>query len=285
MSEITFSIGGRQLLVAGGDDLERLMAIPGMAPFRVPSDGKADMTVLLEQPLPEPQTTTLHTFEIADGNIDCSLGKDADGVYYYTFSTGSRLCFDPRQPERTLLSPSDNYNVLRFALWTAYTMMGLWQGVQLVHTSTVVWHGQAVLCLGESGTGKSTHTRLWRENIEGSFLLNDDSPVVSVRDGKVEVYGSPWSGKTPCFRTDHYPVAAFLRLRQAKENRIKRLSTIEAFCALQPSCPPATSHDTLLLDRQSDFVGDMISRVPAYILECLPNGDAARLSNTTIFGK
>jgi hypothetical protein len=285
MSDYALSIGGRLIRVAGNDDLALLTRIPGIAPFAVPRQGQPDMTVLLEQPLTIPAVTPLHSFDIADGEVNCTLGRDAEGVYYYSFSSGSCLGFDPRQPQRTLLSPCSDPNVLRFALWTAYAMMGLWQGVQPIHTSTVVWHGQAVLCLGESGTGKSTHTRLWRENIEDAFLLNDDSPIVSVRGDEVEVYGSPWSGKTPCFRTDHYPVAALLRIRQAPHNNIVPLTTLKAFCALQPSCPPATSHDPLLLDRQTDFVGQVISRVRTYILECLPDGDAARLSYRTVFNQ
>ena len=49
--------------------------------------------------------------------------------------------------------------------------------------------GKRFFFLGESGTGKSTHTRLWRENIAGSKLLNDDSPIVRYEEGGVWVYG------------------------------------------------------------------------------------------------
>ena len=51
-------------------------------------------------------------------------------------------------------------------------------GVVAIHSSVLTYREAAILCLGESGTGKSTHTRLWRENIEGAGLLNDDSPFV-----------------------------------------------------------------------------------------------------------
>ena len=59
---------------------------------------------------------------------------------------------------------------------------------QELHSVMVVKDGKAVLCLGESGTGKSTHTRLWRENIEGAHLLNDDSPILRVVDGTPYAY-------------------------------------------------------------------------------------------------
>ena len=52
-----------------------------------------------------------------------------------------------------------------------------------IHSSCIVYRDKAVLFLGESGTGKSTHTRLWRENIPEAVLLNDDSPMIRVEDG------------------------------------------------------------------------------------------------------
>ena len=90
----------------------------------------------------------------------------------------------------------------RFALWVGYGLMTLPYGTIAVHSSCIVYRDRAVLFLGESGTGKSTHTRLWREHVEGAFLLNDDSPVLRVEDDVVRVYGSPWSGKTPCYRQE-----------------------------------------------------------------------------------
>ena len=140
-----------------------------------------------------------------------------------------------------------------------------------------------MLCLAESGTGKSTHTRLWLENIPGTYLLNDDSPIVAVEEGVVVVYGSPWSGKTPCYRQECVPVAALLRLEQKPENNIRQLGTVEAFTALQPSCPPCLMKDDPLQDALVDFVGRVIERVPAYRLGCRPDAEAARLSHDTIF--
>ena len=140
-----------------------------------------------------------------------------------------------------------------------------------------------VLFLGESGTGKSTHTRLWREHIPGAQLLNDDSPIVRVVEGVPTVFGSPWSGKTPCYRNESYPIAAFVRLAQAPHNRIARLPVVRAIGALLPSCPPAFAYDAQLQDNICDTLSQLIARVPVYQLECLPDADAARLSfETTI---
>mgnify|MGYP000010643703 FL=1 len=73
--------------------------------------------------------------------------------------------------------------LLRFALWMGYGLMTVRKDTVALHGSCIVYKGKAVLFLGESGTGKSTHTRLWRENIAGSKLLNDDSPIVRYEEG------------------------------------------------------------------------------------------------------
>ncbi len=81
--------------------------------------------------------------------------------------------------------------------------------------------------LGPSGTGKSTHASLWLENVEGTELVNDDNPVVRILDdGSIKVYGSPWSGKTPCYLNVNYPLGGIVNLIQASHNKISRLGGI-----------------------------------------------------------
>lgn len=181
--------------------------------------------------------------------------------------------------ERTVwLSGELNPQMLRFALWTGY---GLWCADRCriaVHGSCIVQEGKAYLFLGESGTGKSTHTRLWREYVPGAELLNDDSPIISVENGNVWVYGSPWSGKTPCYRQERYQLCGCVRLLQAPYNRMTRLTGVKAYAALHPSCPPAFAYDAELYDGLSRTLGSVLSHVPVYRLECLPDMDAALLS-------
>ena len=189
-----------------------------------------------------------------------------------------------------------------------------------IHSSVISLNGGAVLFLGESGTGKSTHTRLWREHIPGAELLNDDSPIVRIVQtadadpicGAVQnpanapaaaaetpdasaattgapkpqamVFGAPWSGKTPCYRNVCQPIRAIVRLSQAPHNRIRRLRAIEAIGALLPSCPPSFAHDETLEDAVCATVSAVVAQVPVYHLECLPDAAAAELACRTIFG-
>ena len=283
-TEIQLSIGGLGLKVSGDSSMPAVKAIPGLHTFRAGRDERTDVHVVLDQPLASPDCRWLHRFEIVDGATECRFGIDTEKVYHYTFGTEGHLRFDPRQPDTVYTNALPNPDLARFALWTAYAMTGLRHQAVPIHSSVVVCHGRAVLCLGESGTGKSTHTGLWVKHIEGSYLLNDDCPILRVEGDEVVVYGSPWSGKAPCFRQERVPVAALLRLEQRPENTIRRLRTVESITALLPSCPPALAHDENCLDHMLMFIGGVIGRVPVFRLGCLPDADAARLAYNTIMG-
>ena len=138
--------------------------------------------------------------------------------------------------------------------------------------------------LGSSGTGKSTHSRLWMENIPKTDLLNDDNPAVrTVPDGRCIVYGTPWSGKTPCYRNMQFPIGAIVHLQQAPHNAISRLKSINAFSAFFPSCSMIKWNER---NRSQVIrsVEEVVQRVPIYSLECLPDAEAAHLCNQTVEG-
>lgn len=267
--------------LCGGDTVEQAMRIPGMSVFAI-DPCPCEMEVKFVPRVTIPDCRWLHEFDIIDGRQRCRFGADAEGTYYYTFDRHGMLRF--REGEGVEICMNGNVEALRFALWVAYTMMGEKLGAVPVHSSVVVCAGRAIMCLGESGTGKSTHTRLWLENIADTHLLNDDSPIVSIIDGKVRVYGSPWSGKTDCYLQESHPVAGLLRIEQRKENTIRRLGVVESFAALQPSCPPSLAKDEHCMDLLVEFISHVIEHVPVYRLGCLPNADAARLSHKTLIG-
>ncbi|MDR3219757.1 MAG: hypothetical protein LBU22_12425 [Dysgonamonadaceae bacterium] len=170
---------------------------------------------------------------------------------------------------------------LRFALWLAFGVAALHRKTVAVHASTVMYGGKSVLFLGESGTGKSTHTGLWLKHIPGTELLNDDSPFINVSEG-IRVYGSPWSGKTPCYKPVQTPIAAIVRLRQAASNTIRRLNGLESIGALLPSCPPEFACDPELSGYLYDILSVVLQQTPVYSLACLPDAAAAELVFDTL---
>ena len=152
----------------------------------------------------------------------------------------------------------------------------------LIHASVTMHAGKGFLFLGKSGTGKSTHSQLWINNIEGCELLNDDNPALRVEsDGTVRVYGTPWSGKTLCYRNLDVPVGAIVDLHQAKQNMITRLSLPKAYAVLYVSI---SGHRfiTEMADGLHAANAKIVSTVPCYSLDCLPNAEAAWLCYKTI---
>ena len=269
------------------------MGLRGFKPFATEQRGDAACTMRFVDTVDVAGLGSLRTLSesyIADSNSDSAFYATERG---YLYSIVSRN--DNQQPALfyidsttneviTDIKPSDSISlaVLRFGIWVMFGTVILKYGAVAIHSSVIVAEGRGVLFLGESGTGKSTHTRLWRESIEGAKLLNDDSPIVRIVDGEVRVYGSPWSGKTPCYKNEVYPMAGLCRLSQAPHNRITRLSNLMAIGALLPSCPPIFAHDSALQDMICATVGNIVRGVKSYHLECLPNSEAAELSYNTI---
>jgi hypothetical protein len=174
----------------------------------------------------------------------------------------------------------------RFSLNTVMMLMYAFaterQNTFLMHSSVVVKDGKGYLFLGKSGTGKSTHTQLWINNLEECELLNDDNPVLRIEEnGVTHVYGSPWSGKTPCYRNLDYPVGAIVDLHQAKENKIRRLSVVEAYATMYLSSSGIRFLKDLA-DGMHATAEKIISSVPCYSLDCLPNAEAAFLCHKTV---
>lgn len=281
-----YLIAGHRIRIEGNEAwMNAVTTLEGFKPFEVEVEGEPlAIFTLTDEPAPAP-TEVQYESEV-DQIVD-RFGRYENGYLFVmnppvggTLSlwkeNGSNVVYFNGQ-----LMP----RLVRFALWIAYGLVTMPHQTVAIHTSVIEYKGRTVLFLGESGTGKSTHTRLWRENIEGAVLLNDDSPMLRIIDGKPWMFGSPWSGKTPCYKQESYPLAACVRLSQAPYNKIQRLSIPQAYAALHPSCPPDFAYDDALYDYISETIGEVLAQVPLYHLACLPDADAARLSCQTVFGE
>ncbi len=285
---VALCVGGHRLAVEG-DCAERfLRSYNGAQPF-ITDLCEAEWTVRYGIDL-EPATDgeTLSEFTFSEIAARCRFSRSGDDYFYemHESGNGSRLIAMRHRFGSAIVEATGcrNESALRFSLWFALSMLSASSRFTFVHSSVIVHKGRAVLFLGESGTGKSTHTRLWLGSIPDAHLLNDDSPVLTIEGGQPYVYGSPWSGKTPCYVARRFPLAAIVRLSQAKENSMHRLSIPGALAALQPSLPPALMQDGRYADLLIDIISDTIAVAPAYRLACLPDVAAAQLSCRTIFG-
>lgn len=288
-----FSVGGHVFELTMRAMCRPVPVPRNFRPFLTAEEGEPLFGVVLDQEVEAREDAPLQTFDYDLQVGDCTLSIYPDEYRLVVRSAGEATIVCPFAVEgerqifyTDLLVEGHRSNSVMFdhALCFAYSFATLPHKTLLIHSSVIVKDGRAVMCLGESGTGKSTHTRLWLEHIEGSERLNDDGPVVRVHEsGEVLVYGSPWSGKGAVYRAESRPIAGFLRLSQAPENRIKPLARIGAFGALLPSSLPTLQKEERTLDLLCGALSEMIISVPTYALACLPDEAAARLSYETIF--
>ena len=162
---------------------------------------------------------------------------------------------------------------LSMAARIAYSCTAPFYGRLLLHSSVISHNSKALMFLGASGTGKSTHSRIWLDNVPGTELLNDDNPVICLSDGILYVYGTPWSGKTPCYRNVKSPVQAIVRLSQAYENRIAPVSGLEAY-ALFIGSVSCARWERSVMDKVTSLLSDIVSSVSFFALGCRPDAEA-----------
>ncbi len=284
---ISFLIAGHRFRVVGDRESALLRTMPGFPVF-VSEYEEPEWQVVFGCEIEKPdQWKVLYDFVFEADIMKCLFARKGDEYFFvmepYDEAVAPLMMRYHLGDKKVEATQGVDADMLRFALWIALSMMSASSKMTLVHSSTIVHQGRAVLFLGESGTGKSTHTRLWMKSIPDAHLLNDDSPVLAVENGEAVVYGSPWSGKTHCYHQLRFPLAGVVRLSQAPYNSIRRLSIIEAFSALHPSFPPALAQDDRFQDMLVDMLSEVLSLVPVFHLECLPDEDAAWTSRDAIF--
>ena len=100
----------------------------------------------------------------------------------------------------------------------------------LFHGSVVAVDKTGYLFTAKSGTGKSTHTKLWREYFgERAFMVNDDKPLIKINEENVTVYGTPWNGKHNLSQNTSVPLKAVCILKRSEKNHIEKITKSEAY--------------------------------------------------------
>lgn len=121
-----------------------------------------------------------------------------------------------------------------------YRKIAEWMPMQhtlLFHGSVIAVDGKAYLFTAKSGTGKSTHTRLWREYFgQRAVIINDDKPLVKITPDGVYAYGTPWDGKHRLSTNANAPLAGICILRRGRENMIREITAHEAYPMLMQQC-------------------------------------------------
>ena len=153
----------------------------------------------------------------------------------------------------------------------------------LMHGSCVAVDGEGYLFSAKSGTGKSTHTRLWREVFgDRAVMINDDKPLIRIADGGAVIYGTPWNGKHHLGTNCGVPLRAICLLERAEQNCIRRITAAEAYPYLvqqiyRPADAAAMRKTVQLIDRLSGSVA-------LWRLGCNMDPEAARVAYQAMKG-
>lgn len=143
-----------------------------------------------------------------------------------------------------------------------------------LHCSCLCMDGGAYIFTAPSGTGKSTHTRLWQETFgDRVTIINDDKPLVRKKDGAYIIYGTPWNGKHKLSHNISAPIKAVFFLEQAANNSVERVDAVTALTLLlRQTVVPTNKED---LSTLLDMLSELIEDTPMYRLRCNISRDAA----------
>jgi hypothetical protein len=157
------------------------------------------------------------------------------------------------------------------------------QDTILLHGSTVGLDGQAYLFTAPCGTGKSTHTRFWRETFgDRAVMINDDKPFLKIASSGVVAYGSPWSGKHGLDTNISLPLKGICFLRRGSVNSIRQVNPEGLIdVLLQQTFMPEDAADQ---EKAVALVNSLAQTVPLWDMECTKDVGAALISYQAMSG-
>ena len=152
----------------------------------------------------------------------------------------------------------------------------------LLHCAVLEYQGKAYAFLGRSGTGKSTHSRLWKTFLSTPNMVNGDKPILEYKDGAFIAHGTPWKGKEGWGMKTSAPLCGLCFLEQAKVNSIKKLSPAEVSSRLFSQILLPTEEEGVIATL--NLVDKLISSTPAFLLQCDISEEAVQLSFEALTG-
>lgn len=264
---------------------EQLAQLPNYAPFRISNPASPLFTIRVKDEAIPSSDNWEHVYtDRSDEDMPRIEMYRLEGQWLFRVSMsreGEIVCAMRCSEDWSEVSLFMHPAYVRFAIDNAamlvYAFATVGHKTLLFHSSVTVRDGLAYMFLGHSGTGKSTHSQQWKAAFPEVELLNDDNPAVRIMDDRtVRVYGTPWSGKTPCYKASSAPVAALVQLAQAPQNSITRLRMSQAYPFILASVSGLKVLPKMM-DQIYESIALLLELCPVYKLECLPNPDAARV--------
>lgn len=276
----------------GEDTTQKEYFLHSFMPFRTSPVNDEELLFNIQStntlsPLPDDSITRIKT--VNTGNCIIIVDQRHEGGYQFLISNfqEEKCCLlhtnsSFSQCQCSLYGDSINQKLgLNNALMLTYAFAGSLHKTLLVHAALVRHNLQGYAFIADSGTGKSTQANNWIQNVPNCDLMNDDNPVLRIIDGVVYAFGSPWSGKTPCYRQVKAKLGAIIRIDRATSNTIEQVRPIEAFISLLSACS-SMKWDKDIYEKICETIKLITESVPHYILHCLPDKESALLCSKTV---
>lgn len=159
----------------------------------------------------------------------------------------------------------------------------LTKDVLTFHGVLMEYNGQGIILSANSGIGKSTHARLWRDH-KHAFIINGDKSACYKKDGIWTGFGMPWCGTSGEYMNREVPLKALVLIERGEENHVEKVNPTTGFKrllahALYPSC------DIDLSTTAMNLLGDFAEQIPVYRLQCRPDAESVEVLYNALFQK
>ena len=288
MEFLNYNIAGHNFVIETPNSAVTRSLIPSFNPFFVDNEVENNnilFSFIGNRHIVLPQTDPVDFINIdgisfkvfIEGGIMTVSMKEKVMEQHFQLTTDSNIVWT----DLTLINKRED-NIINYFLRTVFGIFSAYHKTLKIHASVIEKNGKALIFLGKSGTGKSTHSKLWQEFIPGCSLLNDDEPLIRLmNDGTIKVFGAPWSGSTPCYRNISAEVSAFVHLHQSTENRLTKLNGLTSFSSLLQSTAVMRS-DNKNRSMIISMINDILEKIPVYRLDNRPDREAVALTETLL---
>jgi len=276
----------------GQENNSRLL--PSFEPFRVKNEVFSDEDLFFHltvddtlRPTPKAERTRIR--EVDTGNGITIVDLLSNGGYQFIIKdiAGGSCCLliTDKEFRHCKCALNGSYGMRTFglnnALMLIFAFAGSLNDLVLIHASLVRKDGYGYAFTAKSGTGKSTQVSMWLRHIPGCDLMNDDNPIIRIIDGEAIIFGSPWSGKTPCYRNVKAKLGAITRIIRGEENKVETVQTLEAFATIITSVS-SMKWDHSIFNNICKIITKLIETTPIYNLYCRPDKEAAIVCHKAI---
>lgn len=203
----------------------------------------------------------------------CRISNDGKRAYFYIQSTVHAI-------QTIFQEPLELKQELFYAFRDVFLFFAQKHGLFAIHSASLLYHNKAWLFSGPSGTGKSTHTSLWKKQYH-TPLLNGDLNLCKATKNNIICYGMPWCGTSGIYTKKEYPIGGIILLRQDAENTIETLSLDQQQLLVSQRLISPSWTETLFLKNLA-FADNAVKQIPVFRLACNMEDAAAATAKAYI---